>query len=297
MKSSTVFHLIGAAQAHTIMQSFNGNPQGAGIYMPSDDSFISDVNSNSIACNGPPVTSFRSSSQVFTVQAGSEVTGAWLHTLTSTGPDSTADNKVIDSSHKGPVSVWMKKVSDATQNPWAGPGGGWFKIAEEGLNNGRWGVDTVIASGGIQKAKIPTCIENGDYLLRFEILALHSAYSQGGAQFYMECAQIRVTGGTGTEKPATVSLPGAYSKSDPGIVVNIYNNNGQPYPSSYSIPGPRPFICSGSSGSGPSNPSGGGSGATAALYGQCGGSGWTGPTTCASGTCKASNQWYSQCLP
>ncbi len=27
----------------------------------------------------------------------------------------------------------------------------------------------------------------------------------------MECAQIRVTGGTGTGKPATVSLPGAYS--------------------------------------------------------------------------------------
>lgn len=26
-------------------------------------------------------------------------------------------------------------------------------------------------------------------------------------------------------------------KSDPGIVVNIYNNNGQPYPSSYNIPG------------------------------------------------------------
>ena len=26
----------------------------------------------------------------------------------------------------------------------------------------------------------------------------------------MECAQIRVTGGTGTGKPATVSLPGAY---------------------------------------------------------------------------------------
>ncbi|KAJ3042999.1 hypothetical protein HK097_001848 [Rhizophlyctis rosea] len=41
--------------------------------------------------------------------------------------------------------------------------------------------------------------------------------------------------------------------------------------------------------------SGGGSGA--ALYGQCGGQGWTGPTTCASGTCKVSNQWYSQCLP
>lgn len=38
MKSSTIFHLAGVAQAHTIMQSFNGNAQGAGIYMPSDDS-------------------------------------------------------------------------------------------------------------------------------------------------------------------------------------------------------------------------------------------------------------------
>ncbi|CAG7916373.1 unnamed protein product [Penicillium olsonii] len=34
----------------------------------------------------------------------------------------------------------------------------------------------------------------------------------------------------------------------------------------------------------------------AALYGQCGGSGWTGATTCASGSCKVFNEWYSQCL-
>jgi hypothetical protein len=38
MKYSTVFHLLGVAHAHTIMQAYNGNPQGAGIYMPSDDS-------------------------------------------------------------------------------------------------------------------------------------------------------------------------------------------------------------------------------------------------------------------
>ncbi|KAK4099123.1 carbohydrate-binding module family 1 protein [Parathielavia hyrcaniae] len=295
MKSSTIFHLVGVAQAHTIMQAFNGNPQGAGIYMPSDDSFIADVNSDSMACNGPPVQYFRSSSQVFTVQAGSQVTGAWLHTLTSTGPDATADNKVIDSSHKGPITVWMKKVADATRNPSSGPGGGWFKIAEEGLSNGRWGVDNLIAAGGIHKATIPTCIENGDYLLRFEILALHSAYDLRGAQFYMECAQIRVTGGTGTGRPATVSIPGVYSANDPGIHVMIYNNRGQPYPSSYSIPGPRPFTCSGSSGGGGgaggvTGSGSGGNGTGVALYGQCGGRGWTGPTTCASGTCKASNE-------
>ncbi|EHK18650.1 glycoside hydrolase family 45 protein [Trichoderma virens Gv29-8] len=41
-------------------------------------------------------------------------------------------------------------------------------------------------------------------------------------------------------------------------------------------------------------PSGGG---TQVLFGQCGGIGWTGPTTCQPpATCKAQNQWYSQCL-
>ena len=33
------------------------------------------------------------------------------------------------------------------------------------------------------------------------------------------------------------------------------------------------------------------------LYGQCGGNGWTGPTCCSQGTCRASNEWYSQCTP
>jgi cellulose 1,4-beta-cellobiosidase len=32
------------------------------------------------------------------------------------------------------------------------------------------------------------------------------------------------------------------------------------------------------------------------LWGQCGGQGWNGPTTCAQGTCKYSNPWYSQCF-
>jgi hypothetical protein len=35
-------------------------------------------------------------------------------------------------------------------------------------------------------------------------------------------------------------------------------------------------------------------GAQQTLYGQCGGVGWTGPTSCASGTCKVSNTYYSE---
>jgi hypothetical protein len=71
--------------------------------------------------------------------------------------------------------VYMKKVDNALNNPGAGPGNGWFKIAHAGYQSSRWAVDDLIFTGGIQKARIPTCIVNGDYLLRFELLALHSA--------------------------------------------------------------------------------------------------------------------------
>jgi len=37
-------------------------------------------------------------------------------------------------------------------------------------------------------------------------------------------------------------------------------------------------------------------GGCASMFDQCGGKGWTGPSCCTSGTCKYSNDWYSQCL-
>jgi len=55
---------------------------------------------------------------------------------------------------------------------------------------------------------------------------------------------------------------------------------------------------SGGTGTGTGTGTGGSSSSCSAVWGQCGGQGWAGATCCASGsTCKASNQWYSQCLP
>jgi hypothetical protein len=34
----------------------------------------------------------------------------------------------------------------------------------------------------------------------------------------------------------------------------------------------------------------------ASMWGQCGGQGWAGPKCCTSGTCKFSNDYYSQCV-
>ncbi|KAK2808479.1 hypothetical protein FQN50_004687 [Emmonsiellopsis sp. PD_5] len=204
----------------------------------SNNSPIQDVNSDEIACNEQKNVTGFPSDVVIDIKAGSQVTGLWLHEIGSTGPDENTDNKVIDSGHKGPVMAWLKKVEDATQNPAVGPGDGWFKISEVAYENKQWGVDKLIADEGFQTVTIPECIEDGQYLLRFEVIALHYANVEGMAQFYvsMECAQLNISGGSGAKKPETAQ--------DPGIFVNIYTGeNGKPYPDSYIAPGPAVFTC------------------------------------------------------
>jgi hypothetical protein len=99
-------------------------------------------------------------------------------------------------------------------------------------------VDRLIANQGKQTITIPACIAPGQYLLRGELIALHAASSQGGAQFYMECAQINITGASASKTPATVSFPGAYKATDPGILFNLYSGS-----KTYTSPGPSVFKC------------------------------------------------------
>jgi len=228
--------ILGLASSHTIFTQLQTGSStsavGVGIRDPSYDGPIYDVTSNNIACNGGanPTTA---TSAIIDVQAGSTVKAIWRHTLTS------GSNDVIDPSHKGPVMAYLKKVSNAATDP--GYGSGWFKIQEAGLTNvgsQTWATQDLIAALGEQSITIPSCIAPGQYLLRAELIALHGASSSGGAQFYMECAQINVIGGSGSKSPATVSLPGAYKASDPGILINIYQTL-----TGYTIPGPAVFTC------------------------------------------------------
>ena len=238
MKVITPILAAGVVSAHTIFSSLEVNGKnfgvGNGVRVPSYNGPITDVTSNSIACNGNPNPT-QSTPLVIDVQAGSTVTAVWRYMLSTTG---TAPNDIMDSSHKGPISAYLKKVSNAATDP--GNGDGWFKIQQDGLgSDGIWGTERVINGKGVHKITIPTCIESGQYLLRAEMLALHGAGSYPGAQFYQECAQINVIGGTGAKKPSTVSLPGAYKGSDPGVTVNIY----WPPLTSYKAPGPDVFTC------------------------------------------------------
>ncbi|KAJ7186205.1 glycosyl hydrolase family 61-domain-containing protein [Mycena haematopus] len=311
---------------HTIFQEMyvNGVDQGhlTGIRVVDYDGPITDVTSNDLICNGginpyhvplPNTT--------ITVPAGAQVTAEWHRTLDGADPSDPSDP--VDPSHHGPVLSYLARIPDAQQSDVTGLQ--WFKIYEDGLiaANQSWGVDRMIANKGKVTFTIPPCIAAGQYLLRHEMIALHGAVSYPGAQFYMECAQIEITGG-GSTSPATVSFPGAYKGTDPGITVNIY----YPLLTNYTIPGPPVFSCSGSTGTTATSPPKSTATTTSAAstttiattkstttitttsaastttaagtvprYGQCGGLTYSGPTACASPySCVVSSAYYSQCL-
>ncbi|KAF7310251.1 CBM1 domain-containing protein [Mycena indigotica] len=312
---SEVVQALGGLTGYLQQAYVNGVSQGhlTGIRVPDYDGPITDVTSNDIICNGginPYHTPLPST--VITVPAGAQFTAEWHHSLVGPDPSDSADP--VDPTHHGPTITYLAQIPNALQSTVTGLK--WFKIQEDGLvaSNQTWGVDRMIANKGKVTFTIPPCIPAGQYLLRHEMIALHSATTYPGAQFYMECAQLSITGG-GSTQPATVSFPGAYKGSDPGITTNIY----YPLLTNYTVPGPPVFTCPGGSGTTvkpsstvkpassstvksssatkSSSSAATTTGATAPHYGQCGGFAWAGPTVCASPyTCTYVNVDYSQCL-
>lgn len=118
----------------------------------------------------------------------------------------------------------------------------WFKIAQLGQISygagggtaGVWAADQLRSAGGAWSVTIPSSITAGNYVLRNEILALHSAYDVGAAQFYPQCANIQITGG-GSANPSGVVGTALYNQDDPGVHYNIYNDESKPI---YQMPGP-----------------------------------------------------------
>ncbi|RXW21616.1 hypothetical protein EST38_g4240 [Candolleomyces aberdarensis] len=243
---AAILLLATSASCHTIFQKLhvNGVDQGqtVGIRVPNYNGPIENVDSNDIICNGG-INPYRQpvSKTVIQAPSGAEITAEWHHDLNgATGSSSDP----VDPSHKGPMLAYLARIPDATQEDVTGLK--WFKIYHDGLDTatGEWGVDKLIKNKGKLTFKLPTCIPAGQYLLRVEMIALHGASNYPGAQFYMECAQLNIVGG-GNASPATVSFPGAYKGTDPGVRINIYQGL-----SGYTIPGPSVFTCGASEGPG-----------------------------------------------
>lgn len=134
----------------------------------------------------------------------------------------------------------MKKVDSAIASNNAA-GDGWFKVWEEGYDEsaGKWCINKLVENDGHLSVTVPSDIEEGYYLVRPELLALHAAQdSPPDPQFYVGCAQIYLES-SGSSKPATVTIPENYVNMDtPGLTFNVW---AQPLALPYPLFGPPAY--------------------------------------------------------
>jgi len=119
-----------------------------------------------------------------------------------------------------------------------------FKIDEKGINpaTGAWfQADIFQHQDATTDVTLPTDLPSGEYLVRHEIIGLHLSNQPGGAEFYPSCTQVRMVQPDNTtskfslpDSSLTVTFPGGYSDTDPGILVpGIFDGN-----LDYQFPGP-----------------------------------------------------------
>ncbi|KAH8883734.1 glycoside hydrolase [Thozetella sp. PMI_491] len=183
--------------------------------------YSSNVSSPDIICQ----KNATNAKKIGTVAAGSDILLKWTK-----WPDS----------HHGPVFAYLADCHGdcVTANKTDLE---WFKIAQAGRISlgagggtpGTWAADQ-LRENGSWSVHIPASIKAGDYVVRHEILALHSAYEVGAAQFYPSCFNVRIVG-SGTDSPLGIVGQRLYSDTDPGVHFNIYNDETNPI---YQMPGP-----------------------------------------------------------
>ncbi|RPA86920.1 hypothetical protein BJ508DRAFT_122039 [Ascobolus immersus RN42] len=306
---------VSVAWAHQNLHELYVNGVSVGyekcIRRAPSNSPVTDVLSTDMRCNVNGLSGV--GVDVCSVKAGDELTVLW-----------------DTSSHPGPIQHFLYgPVANAATADGAGPL--WTKIDVLNVKDGKMANVIMMENGGKYTFKLPQNLASGDYLLRSEMLALHGAQEIGGGQFYMGCAQIRVSGPGGNCSPK-FSLPGIYKADQPEIYIpNNYNGFNT---LTYTAPGGPVATCvpAGGATSSPATttatsttvrptstptstststtpkptttsvtstttstaapaPTG-----TAPEWAQCAGIGYNGPTCAAGLVCKEHNPYYSQCV-
>jgi hypothetical protein len=189
-------------------------------YMPT---MHNEILENDFRCNKG--ASSGANTEVYTVKTGDKV--ALKQAFGGTGMK-----------HPGPTQVYMSQAPSGVKN--YDGSGDWFKVFEgllckqgsaSALQNDAWcmyGEDRI-------EFTIPSNIPNGEYLVRAEHIAVHGAHD-GNAEFYYSCAQVKVTGGSGSSIPQPkVKIPGVYKPTDPAVNFSVWGDKTS-YPT---IPGPE----------------------------------------------------------
>ncbi|CAE6446573.1 unnamed protein product [Rhizoctonia solani] len=178
-----------------------------------DQSPVKDLQSKDLIC-GIGATP---GSVVASAKPGDTLVYSWANDVAEDG------NWIHDT---GPMMTYFAQVpAGQTADKFTGEGAQWFKTDQVGKKNNKW-VQGSLMTGATFKTKIPETLANGDYLVRHEIIALHTAQDKGGVEFYPSCFQLRIknsNAGNATVTAApSLSFPGAYTANDPGLLVNVF---------------------------------------------------------------------------
>ncbi|KXX73561.1 Polysaccharide monooxygenase Cel61a [Madurella mycetomatis] len=159
------------------------------------------------------------------VRAGSNITLQWM---------------MWPESHVGPIMDYLApcpssgcvdtdktqlefvKLAQQALKPDATPSTFWLEA---------WVVDDFRKNSYKWVVNIPSDIKSGYYVLRHEIIALHSAWGENGAQAYPQCINLHVTDGGDTEVSGGTSPMKFYDAEHPGIHISVYDGlTTYPYP-------------------------------------------------------------------
>jgi hypothetical protein len=180
----------------------------------------------------------KAGTDVAEVKAGSEIKIKWV----------AGDGKGKWIHNKGPVMTYMASCGDTPCSDFDATKAKWFKTEEKGVKpDGKTWYQGDIYDGQLATTTVPAELAPGNYLLRHELIALHLGSQVGGAEFFINCAQLKVTG-SGTGKPSgdeLVKIPGLYTPKEPGIFFEI---DQVPMPK-FTFPGPPLSKLAGSGGS------------------------------------------------
>jgi len=210
---------------------------------------VTDVTSTDMVCN----PSGLSGHGVGTAQVrpGANISFEWHQHVNVT------NELALSFGHKGPTQIFVAQVPAAVApQDFVPTGSVWTKIAGDGLHyinplnpDGYWATDVVCDNNGVHSISLPSCLPDGDYIVRAENVALDLATAMNGAQWYIGCTHIRVNSSLARTKTASVSpakwasrplynMQGLYKATDPGVLINIYWGL-----TSYPVPGPPVWSC------------------------------------------------------
>jgi len=203
---------------------WTGQEKRAGWFAKNQDNGFVEPNSfgtSDIACHKEGTAG----TTEIAVTAGSTMKVTW-----NTWPDS----------HKGPIINYLAKCSGADCTSAKAEDLSFWKIQQGALVDanaaeGEWVTDKMIANDFTTDVTIPANVKPGSYVLRHEIIALHSAGNANGAQSYPMCINLKISG-SGSLSPPGKKAVDLYTPNDAGILYNLYSGN---QPMTYKFPGQK----------------------------------------------------------